>query len=45
MNDKFSIPKGDITIRMAEPQDAALVRSLRLEALSCIQRRSPQTWR
>jgi RimJ/RimL family protein N-acetyltransferase len=34
MNDKFSTPKGDIIIRMAEPQYAARVRSLRLEALS-----------
>jgi ribosomal protein S18 acetylase RimI-like enzyme len=33
MNQLFSTPKGDITIRMAIPEDADLLRELRLEAL------------
>jgi RimJ/RimL family protein N-acetyltransferase len=34
MNEKFSTVKGEITVRLADPRDAALVRELRLEALS-----------
>ncbi len=34
MIDKFSTPKGDITVRMAAPGDAAALQELRLEALS-----------
>jgi GNAT superfamily N-acetyltransferase len=33
MNEIFSTVKGEITIRVADPHDAALVRDLRLEAL------------
>jgi hypothetical protein len=34
MTSQFSTTKGEITIRMANPGDAAIVRSLRLEGLS-----------
>jgi ribosomal protein S18 acetylase RimI-like enzyme len=33
MNQLFSTPKGDITIRMVVPEDAALLREMRVEAL------------